>query len=91
MTLVCKNGGEEAVWLARLHDWLIRGWQNYVAYGCQNNLVVVDPQTVQAVQTLANGTANIKVRTRTRTHMSHTHACTHAHHRVSMHTCTHIA
>ena len=47
-----------------LHDWLIRGWQNYVAYGCQNSVVVVDPQTVQVVQTLTNGTANItKVRT----------------------------
>ena len=37
----------------------IRGWQNYVAYGCQNSVVVVDPQTVQVVQTLTNGTANI--------------------------------
>ena len=70
-----------------LHDCLIRGWQNYVAYGCQNSVVVVDPQTVQVVQTLTNGTANItKVRTRTRTHTSHTHTRTHTH--THTHVCT---
>ena len=30
----------------------IRGWQGQVAYGCQNLVVVVDPTTVQVIQTL---------------------------------------
>ena len=41
-------------------DW---GWQNYVAYGCQNSVVVLDPQSVQVIQTLTHGHATInKVR-----------------------------
>ena len=31
---------------------LCRGWQNMVAYGCQALVVVVDPGTVQCLQTL---------------------------------------
>ncbi|XP_047128065.1 WD repeat-containing protein 11 isoform X1 [Hydra vulgaris] len=30
-------------------DW---GWQGFLAYGCQNYIVVVDPKTAQVVQTL---------------------------------------
>lgn len=29
-----------------------RGWQGFVAYGCQNLVTVIDPHTVQVVQTL---------------------------------------
>lgn len=29
-----------------------RGWQGMLAYGCQDVVVVVDPNTVQIIQTL---------------------------------------
>ena len=31
---------------------LFRGWQGMVAYGCQDLVVIVDPRTVQIIQTL---------------------------------------
>ena len=38
---------------------MCRGWQNLVAYGCQALVVVVDPETVQCLQTLTFHKANV--------------------------------
>lgn len=36
-----------------------RGWQNLVAYGSQNLVVVVDPRTVQCLQTLVHHKSSV--------------------------------
>ena len=34
-----------------------RGWQNYLAYASQSTVVVLDPQSMQVLQTLTHGTS----------------------------------
>lgn len=36
-----------------------RGWQNLVAYGTHNLVVVVDPRTVQCLQTLSHHKSSV--------------------------------
>lgn len=36
-----------------------RGWEGLIAYGCQSVVVVIDPRTVQPLQTLAHHKSNI--------------------------------
>jgi hypothetical protein len=42
------NGGVLLTWI------VCRGWQDLVAYGSQSLVVVVDPKTVQCLQTLTS-------------------------------------
>ena len=36
-----------------------RGWKGLIAYGCQSVVVVIEPRTVQPLQTLAHHRSNV--------------------------------